>query len=555
MGPSREGRNKFVFPLFLTFLSVHCFFPGFAYALNASDVPEGALPEVIAAKARKETDKKLAQKLPAEVEVEAPKAVEEKEAEIKALIGKIRLKSHETVSQAKFETLVDIPGLKPFMEPYENRKITFRELNELNRIIEGKLRGQGFFAVVRIPPQEIEPGGDVILEVLLARMGDLTVEGGRYYRAAMARRYWKIGRGEVLEYDKIRQAVMTMNENPDRTVKQFLKAGKEMGTTDVILKIEDKFPVHVSYIFDNQGVKLTGKERHTFTVQHNNLLTLDDIFVIGTTFGNSYGALYLQHIIPLNANGTNLIWGFSHAQVNPKKEFKSFGINASSQVYSMKLQQRLYRSSTMLANAYAGFDFKEKHTRVLSVTNAWDRLRVLSLGANMQRGDSLGIWGLSQDFFFGFSPHGNGFALTSRQGESKFFKYMFSVLRQQRLPFGTQGILRLEGQLSPDKLTPQEQFFMGGATTIRGYPESDFGADQAIFASFEYKVPLPVPRDWKLPYNKRFLRDQISFVSFADVCQHFSALQLKSSKIANRCRIGKFEVVTVQRKGIVRADG
>ena len=97
-------------------------------------------------------------------------------------------------------------------------------------------------------------------------------------------------------------------------------------------------------------------------------------------FGARFGVIFLQHLLPLSNFGTRFVWGFTHAQVNPKKEFERFGINGISQTYSLALRQRLFRTDRFASEAYVGFDFKEKKTKILSVTSVWDRLRILKWG-------------------------------------------------------------------------------------------------------------------------------------------------------------------------------
>jgi len=310
---------------------------------------------------------------------------------------------------------------------------------------------------------------------------------------------------------------MDMNENPDRVVKPILRAGKEKGTTDVVLDVEDHLPLHAGYSFDNQGVKLTGKDRQGFTLRNNNMLGLDDIFLIGTTFGKAFGALYLYHVIPISDFGTKFIWSISHAQVNPKKEFSIYGINGTSETYSLALQQRVIRTDKYSGNVTLGFDFKEKHTLTQSVTTAWDKERVISLRGDFQARDRWGGWALGQGVYFGLPTFGNGWALASGGGQQKFFKYTYSLTRMTQLPWRTRSVWDVQGQLSPDELLPQEQMFLGGANSIRGYPESDYGADQAIQSRLDYLLPpYKMPETWKLPFDNVLLKDQLNAILFFD---------------------------------------
>ena len=404
----------------------------------------------------------------------------------------------------------------PLVEQYEDRDITFNDLQKLMDELERIFRSKGYIAILSLPPQKMETP-EIILDVIISKMGKLTVEGLKYSKEKRIRSFWKIKKGEVLLYKEIREAALRMNENPDRTIKPILRAGEEKRTTDIVLKAEEHFPIHAEFTFDNQGVKLTGRERPGFMIRHNNLLGLDDMFLIGTVFGNNFGAMYMYYIVPITDFGTKFVASFSHSQVSPKKEFKAFGINGLSQTYSVGLRQRLIKTDRVSANLSMGFDFKEKRTRILSVTTVWDKMRVLNFGGDFQRKDKFGAWSLNQKVSFGMPNRGDGYPLASRQGEHSFMKYYFSLMRIQKLPWKTRLLWNLTGQLTHDRLLPQEQMFLGGAKSIRGYPESDFGADEAIISRLEYNVPFfIIPEAWRLPFEEKPLRERIHLISFVD---------------------------------------
>ena len=409
------------------------------------------------------------------------------------------------------------PGeYEPLLQKFEGREIRFDELQQLINALEQLFRAKGYIAVVLLPPQKME-NQQVFLKAVISRMGGLSVEKNRYYAKWRTRSYWKTRKGDTLRYEKIRQDVVDMNENPDRVVKPILRAGVEKGTTDVVLAVDDHLPLHAGYSFDNQGVKLTGKDRQGFTLRNNNMLGLDDIFLIGTTFGKAFGALFLYHVIPVSNFGTKFIWSISHAQVNPKKEFSIYGINGTSETYSLALQQRVIRTDKYSGNVQLGFDFKEKHTSAQSVTTAWDKERVISLKGDFQARDRWGGWALGQGVYFGLPTFGNGWALASGGGQQTFFKYMGSMTRLTQFPWRTKAIWDLQGQLTSDKLLPQEQLFLGGARSIRGYPESDYGADSAIQSRLDYLLPpYGMPETWKMPFDKMPLKDQVNVIAFFD---------------------------------------
>ncbi len=404
----------------------------------------------------------------------------------------------------------------PVLRAYEARELTFKDVRELMDKIEEVFRARGYLAVVSLPPQKMEDQ-EIRMELIISRMGTLSVEGNRWFNERLIRRHWNIPEGEYLKYDSIREAAMDMSGNPDRLVRPVLKAGKEKRTTDIVLKVEDHFPVHADFTFDNQGVKLTGEKRFGFMVRHNNFLGLDDTLLVGTSFGKRFGALFANYSVPVTQFGTSLTGNYSHAQVNPKKEFESLGINSVSDTYGIGLRQDLFQTERFSGNLSTNFNFKEKHTRILSAVTSWDKARVLDFGAGLQARDSWGATSLFQVVSFGMPIRGDGHPLASRGGEHSFIKYHANLSRQLKMPWKTYFTANGEIQLSPDRLLPQEQIFMGGAESVRGYPESDYGADQGTILQIEYWVPTSFfPETWHLPYDKAALRNRLKFLAFFD---------------------------------------
>jgi len=343
------------------------------------NIPYQAGAGVFDEKVRKEAEEQLLQvPAPEEVTVEEEKSPEETLTGPTFYVRDFILEGDVVLKPEEYEAL---------LAKFKDQTISFIQLQQMISALEQLFRSKGYIAVVLLPPQKMEKP-EIRLKVIVSKMGDLSVVNNRYYSTWRTKAYWKIKKGDVLDYAKIRKGVLDMNENPDRTVKPILRAGKEKGTSDIVLNVEDHFPIHAGYTYDNQGIKLTGNPRTGFTLRNNNMLGLDDVFLIGTTFGRKdFGSLYLFHLLPISNFGTKLISSYSHAQVNPKKEYEIYGINSISDTYSIAIQQRVIRTEKYSGNVQLGFDFKEKHTRTQSVTTVWDKQRVLSLRGDFQARD------------------------------------------------------------------------------------------------------------------------------------------------------------------------
>ena len=468
--------------------------------------PSGAGPEVIEMKAKEKAEKETAPTAPVPLP-ETIRPEERPQPEVPFYIEKINVEGNTIIPQAELDL---------FLKKFEGREVTYSELKQACHLIEEMAYRRGYLSYCNIPPQKIE-NKEVTLKLIVARMGALHIEGARYSREKKLKSYWTIPFGTPLRYNQMQAALAQLNSNPDRVVRSILRPGQAPETSDVYLKVEDHFPIHVSASYDNESIKLFDKKRAGFNLRHNNLLGLDDIFVVGATVGKDFSALYSQYLLPITNFGTKLLVNASGAKVDPKKEFASLGIKGTSQTYGVSFLQNVLRTDRFSFDLSTGLTAKEKKTRTLNVATVKDSLREFSLGGNIQTfDDESGRLKIGEDLCYGKAVHPKT-ELLSRQADFSFFKYNYSLERFQHLAYQTNGMFRINGQLSGDKLTPEEEVFLGGASTVRGFPESDYGADKALIANLEYWVPFFfIPEDWTWPGVHERIRNQINLFGFFD---------------------------------------
>lgn len=476
--------------------------------------PQSSDSSVVDRKAFEEARAKIVDVTPkkAQIEEAPPEKKIVAEGETQFFIRRIIIRGNQSIPTQE---------LAPIGKPYVGRELTLSGANELAQKIEQEYRGRGYLtSTAYIPPQRIE-NETLHVQVVEGKLGKVPVEGNRWFSEATIRRYWLVKEGETLRYQRIAGSIRRANENPDHQVKAVLRPGEETGTTDIYLKVEEHFPAHGSFQYDNAGSRSTGKRRYGFTARHNNFLIPDSQFLIGTVFGWEFGSLFSQYLIPVSSHGTRLILGFSHSQVAPKEEFKPSDINGNSQTYSPALRQVLWESDSFTSQGSIGFDFKNSRTRDTGGSSRHDQLRVFRTGFDFSEYDRRGTTSLTNELSFSFQGLGatnKDSPLAGRTGaDPKFIKYEGSLTRSLTLPFNTQAVLKTQYQFSLDKLTPSEEFYLGGAGTVRGYPEGDYLGDSGIFYSLEYLTPcFVVPGDWKLPRSAIPLRKQINFAFFVD---------------------------------------
>ncbi|MCX7661686.1 MAG: BamA/TamA family outer membrane protein, partial [Candidatus Omnitrophica bacterium] len=116
---------------------------------------------------------------------------------------------------------------------------------------------------------------------------------------------------------------------------------------------------------------------------------------------------------------------------------------------------------------------------------------------------------------FGASSENN--PLASRKAKPNFTKFNTEVNYRKALPKAMQVNLKIKTQVSSSRLTPQEEFSLGGIDSVRGYPSGDYLADNALQENLELLIPaFFIPARLKLPYSEDNLKKQTTLVLFCD---------------------------------------
>ena len=169
-------------------------------------------------------------------------------------------------------------------------------------------------------------------------------------------------------------------------------------------------------------------------------------------------------------------------------------------------------------------DYKSIRNKLLGEEFSHDELRVLKGGFDLDIEDPLGrnilaaeidsgipdFWGASEDKDPSASRVGAG---------GRFDKGNFTFYRLQPMPFSMSLLWKNLAQYSNNNLAASEQFQIGGALSVRGYPPAEHSGDSGIYSAWELSLPIyPLSKTWLVPFTKEErLYDDLRFVMFYDI--------------------------------------
>jgi len=290
--------------------------------------------------------------------------------------------------------------------------------------------------------------------------------------------------------------------------------------------VKDKLPWHIGAGLDNQGTRLTGKYRTSIYGRGTNVTGNGDSIFVNTLLTSTSVGESASYTVPIDTYGTRLGFDFTYFWMKLKKEFSEFNIVGQTLIFTPRISWEMALTELFTANINMGLSIKSIKKFQDSSKTSDDQLRLPYFGYDLTNIDSFlggGQNSLSPKFMFGTA----GWLNASKRNDAKvgrpstdgnFFVYQHSFSRYQKLPLETYMMIRHQLQMASQDLPSSEQMQLGGANSIRGYPEGDYLCDYGASVGLDWIFPMYlIPKEWKLANSTTPLRNQIEPCIFTDI--------------------------------------
>jgi len=362
----------------------------------------------------------------------------------------------------------------------------------------------GFLSVqVLIPEQKVD-GGVVRLQVVEAPVGDVRVLGAQFNapsRIAAELPAAKVG--SVPNFAQLQTQLAEINRRADVKVSPVLKAGREPGTVDVQLDVDDQSAVHGSVELNNR------QSMNTLPTRLAAALRYDDLWALGHSAGlnlqttpedtRQVRSLSANYSWPTGPQGEALsaYVASSRSNMNVRVTQGDMGVVGNTDIVGLRYSLPLSSPTGVLQTA--SFSLDNRHTRgttkLLETESAQVPIRYVPLGLSYRW---VGLQHEPQPMVVDVSSLlgargvlGNSDAEfnAKRKGASA----SFAALRwgwQWSTALGKSALAtKWNGQLATGPLMSGEQLFAGGVDSVRGYMENERVGDQGSNLSVEWTSP------------------------------------------------------------------
>ncbi|MGF1491134.1 MAG: ShlB/FhaC/HecB family hemolysin secretion/activation protein [Microcoleaceae cyanobacterium] len=410
-----------------------------------------------------------------------------------------------TITVQQFEvrgsTVFSAEELATVLQPFTQRPISFSELIEAQQAVTQLYIKNGYITSgAFIPPQTLTDGL-VVIEVIEGAIEEIEISGLERLRRGYVQSRVELGIQPPLNQTALLSALQLLQINLlVEDLSAELSAGSRPGLSRLELELEEAEALAVELAVDNYRSPSVGSFRRLAQLTHDNLTGRGDR--LNVTYYNTDGSNTLDDLsytLPINAkNGTIQL---SHRRTDSRvieTPFDELNIESNSQTYELSYRQPL------ILNPSTEFALGVTASLQDTETLLEDEPFPLSLGADEDGQTRIAALRLFQEYttrstedvFAVRSQFSFGLGLLdatvndANLPDSQFFVWRTQAQYLRILAPDTFLLLRSDLQLTEDALLNQEQFSLGGVSSVRGYRQDALLADSGVFLSAEVQIPV-----------------------------------------------------------------
>ncbi|WP_421781715.1 ShlB/FhaC/HecB family hemolysin secretion/activation protein [Kiloniella litopenaei] len=389
---------------------------------------------------------------------------------------------------------IEIPNEAAFrekMQDFIGKPITLASLQEINRKIAQHYEEASFPLVsVTIPAGQDITEGTVHVALVVAKLGEVKVEGNHYFPETAFKNSISLKPGDPINTEILEDDLVWLNNNPFRAASLLFERGHDPGETDVVLKVNERFPLRVYAGWQNTGTDVTDDTRLVAGFNWARVFFTDNQQLNYEYQSSNNIDKYFQHSgsyrIPLPWRHTLVFSGsYSETDADIDANFNTQGVSWQvSARYDIPLT--VYPNNSFSSNLVFGYDFSQSNNFLafgeLPVSDNLLDISQFSVALTGSKSDALG--NISGSITAMYSPgemtdHNRTRDFVARRANtrSRYYYLRLNLQRVTQLPWDFSWMTNIVQQTTGSRLTVAEQLSLGGYQTIRGYDERKVNGD------------------------------------------------------------------------------
>jgi hemolysin activation/secretion protein len=403
---------------------------------------------------------------------------------------------YEIEGNSLIETKVLERALAPYLGPGKSSSV----INDAADALERLYKDNGYPTVfVDIPEQNVV-AGVVRLQVSQGVVSRLRVTGADYFTlSGLKEKVPSLQTGETLHMPSVQEDIKKLHSySPDLQAVPILKAGRDPGTMEIELRVDDELPLHGSLEVNNHYSANTTETRLEGSISYDNLWQKFHSFrllgQVSPEDTDEVKVLVANYIMPVNDDKDR----FAIYAVKSDSDISAVGglaVIGKGEIYGVRYVMPLAPRKSMTHSSTLGLDFKDVEDLVDLEGGGTIRTPIqyivtsASYTASVFGDDSNTRYTAGLNFGVRGANSRGEFENKRFKATPDFLYFRGDIHRTDFLSHDINLKTNFKLQLSDSPLISNEQFTAGGYLTVRGYYESQALGDVGASAGLELFSP------------------------------------------------------------------
>ena len=395
-----------------------------------------------------------------------------------------------TINSFQFvgNTVYNTQTLKRLIERYVDLQLNLYDLSRATDSVTRFYQENGYpVARAVLPAQKVE-NGIVRIEVIEGRVGEVRFEGTRrYHPGYLDWRLTSLRPGALITTEGLEQDLLLLNDLPGLTARAVLQAGKEFGTTDVIIQVQEKAASAILRP-NNTGRKEIGQWRMDAGASLNNPLGIGDQLGVFAIYSQDSLLKYdrVSYSIPVTSRGTRLEAAVSSSNYRVVGDITQLGVTGDALNHELMLTHPIFRTRAQSLTFNAGGRSTKLRQQTFGIETSNTKIDLFTTGlAYNQIGEDSSVSNLSAQVSSNLKSNDTGL-----RHDAQRFKLDIDGSQLRGVTRDWDGYGRVLWTYSPEPLADSEKFSVGGPGSVRGYRSSEVRGDGGIQITGEGRHPF-----------------------------------------------------------------
>ena len=405
------------------------------------------------------------------------------EAEVKFVLNKVTIDESAIIKTDSFNEIT---------EPYLGKEVSLADLSNIVEKINAIYAAEGYATCKAYLPQQTIENGHVHIALIEGKTGEVSISGNKHTKESYIRNRLPLHSGTVQNFNELNKKLFRFNATNDARLGITVKAGKEPGTTDYEIVLQEPKNDVFTLSVDNSGGSNNGEWREGFYYTNRSLSGRRDSLSASYTHAKGLNSVGFNYATPVGRQGAKLLFDYSTSTneliESSMRQLKS---NGHGWYLGAAYLQPLILNQTTRTEAKIGIYRQNSQTDMQDGAIPWQD----SQANNLYLSFAMTSYGKTSAFYHQhYYGIGHSRAFQANDGTyatNDYSLYRLNSLYQKGWQNGHMFTGRLNLQWSGvDGLPSAEQFFLGGLNSVRGYKRDMVSGDNGMTFSAEYAIPL-----------------------------------------------------------------